>query len=376
MISPWYLPLTGRTKFMNSAVHFLHMRGQSANEIRNLDWGQNPIGSPENWPTPLVIAVQMMLASHFPKAIIWGPEYITLFNDAFRQILGEKENCMGASFRDIWAEAWGEIQPMVEKAYAGEATFIEDFPLVIDRHGYPEQCYFTFCYSPIYDEKGRSAGMMDTVIETTAKVEAEKHARILNAELAHRIKNTFSIVAAIAGQTFNTHTDEDVINTFTKRLFALGNAHEVLRLGRSSEGSLRQIVSGITSALAIENRVQIGGLDVMIGPKGASTLSLLIHELSTNAIKYGALSNDSGHIRVETRISKEHTEPMLSLLWTEIGGPPVIKPTKTGFGSKLIGMGLLGSNKVRTEYRLEGFTAEFSASLRQLQGEGRLFGSS
>jgi len=360
---------------MDSAVLFLHARGRSADEIRNLDWSNNPIGAPDGWPTPLVTAVQMMLASHFPKAIIWGPQFTTIYNDGFRQILGEKENCMGASFRDIWAEAWDEIQPMVEKAYKGEATFIEDFPLVIDRYGYPEQCYFTFCYSPIFDEKGRVAGMMDTVIETTAKVEAEKHSKILNAELAHRIKNTFSVVSAIASQTFNNNADEEVINTFTKRLFALANAHDVLRLGRSSEGSLQQIIMGITDALAVSDRVQFQGRDIMIGPKGATTLSLLVHELTTNAIKYGALSNDIGHVQLESTISKGENEPILTLSWKEIDGPTVAKPQKSGFGSKLIRMGLLGSGEVKYDFKPEGFSAEFSAPLRQLQGEGRLFDS-
>lgn len=360
---------------MDSAVPFLHARGQSADEIRLLDWSRNPIGVPASWPAHLVTAVQMMLASHFPKAIIWGPEFTTIYNDAFRPILGEKENCMGASFRDIWSEAWDELLPMVKKAYAGEATFIEDFPLVIDRHGYDEQCYFTFCYSPIFDEQGRVGGMIDTVIETTQKVEAEKHARILNTELAHRIKNTFSVVSAIASQTFNNNADEEVINTFIKRLSALGNAHDVLRLGKSSEGSLRQIVSGVTTALAVDDRVHMAGPDVSVGPKGASTISLLVHELTTNAIKYGALSNPTGQVQLNVAISKRQVEPVFSMNWIEIGGPPVAPPTKTGFGSKLIRMGLLGSGEVRSEYKPEGFSAEFTAPLLQLQGEGRLFDS-
>lgn len=360
---------------MDSAVLSLHARGQSADEIRSMDWRRNPIGPPETWPEPLVIAVQMMLASKFPKAIIWGPEYITIYNDAFRPILGDKENCMGASFRDIWSEAWSDLLPMVEKAYAGEATFIEDFPLVVDRHGYDEQCYFTFCYSPIFDRQGRIGGMIDTVIETTGKVESEKHARILNAELAHRIKNTFSVVSAIASQTFNNNADEDVINTFTKRLFALGNAHDVLRLGKSSEGSLRQIVSGITTALAVADRVHMTGPDISIGPKGASTLSLLIHELTTNAIKYGALSNDSGHVQLNIVVSKKRIDPVFSMNWTEVNGPQVAQPTKTGFGSKLIRMGLLGAGEVSSEFRPEGFLAKFTAPLWQLQEEGRLSNS-
>lgn len=352
---------------------FLNIQGQSADEIRRLDWKSNPLGSPDHWPAPLLVAVQMMLSSHFPKAIAWGPDYITLFNDAFRPILGEKKNCMGSPFQTIWSEVWDEIGPMVEKAYRGEATFIEDFPLLIERHNYPEQCYFTFCYSPIFDEKGNVAGMMDTVIETTGKVETEKHASILNAELAHRIKNTFSIVNAIASQTFNKNTSDEVLSTFSKRIFALGNAHDVLRLGKSSEGSLNQIVSGIVTALGVTDRVKLQGPNISVGPKGASTLSLLVHELTTNAIKYGALSNDTGLVRLNVCVLKNENDPILKLIWTEAGGPLVTPPSKSGFGSKLIRMGLLGSGEVKTEYNPDGFSAEFSASLRHVQEEGRLF---
>jgi two-component sensor histidine kinase len=117
------------------------------------------------------------------------------------------------------------------------------------------------------------------------------------------------------------------------------------------------------------------GPDVSVGPKGASTISLLVHELTTNAIKYGALSNPTGQVRLNVAISKRQVEPVFSMNWIEIGGPPVAAPTKTGFGSKLIRMGLLGSGEVRSEYRPEGFNAEFTAPLLRLQGEGRLFDS-
>jgi hypothetical protein len=74
----------------------------------------------------------------------------------------------------VWSEAWSTIGPIAERALAGEPTFIEDFPLVIQRNGYPEQTYFTFSYSPVRDETGKVAGFLDTVIETTGKVLAEQ----------------------------------------------------------------------------------------------------------------------------------------------------------------------------------------------------------
>jgi len=172
-----------------------------ADAIRAYDWSSTALGSLEHWPSSLKIAVGMMLSSKFPKCIVWGPDLITIHNDAFLPILGEKPPALGRPFSEVWHEAWDEIGSIAERAFAGEATFIEDFPLVINRHGYPEKAHFTFCYSPIRDEAGVVRGMIDTVIETTGTVEARRQASLLNGELEHRIKNTLAVVAAIVSQT-------------------------------------------------------------------------------------------------------------------------------------------------------------------------------
>lgn len=124
---------------------------------------------------------------------MWGPERITLHNDAFLPLLGRNPLAQGQPFDEVWQEAWPAIGPFAERAYAGEATFIEDFSLVVHRSGFSEQTYFTFCYSPIRDDNGHVAGFLDTVIETTAKVRAEQRAKLINAELAHRIQNMLTI---------------------------------------------------------------------------------------------------------------------------------------------------------------------------------------
>jgi len=98
-----------------------------------------------------------------------------IFNDGFGVILGDKKDALGRSFADVWSEVWDAIGPMVERAYAGQATYIEDFALQIDRHGFLEEAFFTFCYSPLRDETGAVVGMIDTVIETTGKVVATRH---------------------------------------------------------------------------------------------------------------------------------------------------------------------------------------------------------
>src|SRR5690606_5681893 len=180
--------------------------GESGAAIRQFDWSASGLGQLREWPSCLKTAINLALSSKFPKCIGWGPELITLHNDAFLSILGDKP-ALGRPFSEVWGDVWDKLAPLAERALAGEASFIEDFPLVIDRYGYPEQCYFTFCYSPIRDENGIVRGVMDTVIEVTGKIEAQRQARLLNSELEHRIRNTLAVAQAIVNQTFQSSGD-------------------------------------------------------------------------------------------------------------------------------------------------------------------------
>ncbi|KIC81764.1 ATP-binding protein [Pseudomonas sp. C5pp] len=154
--------------------------GLMAERIRNHDWAATPLGPLEHWPDPLKTSLALCLASRFPQAVLWGPDLLTLHNDAFSQILGQKPSALGIPFRAVWQEAWADIGHMANRALAGEAVYIEDFPLVIDRNGGPERAYFTFCYSPIRDYDGKVLGMLDTVTETTASVLANQRLNFLD----------------------------------------------------------------------------------------------------------------------------------------------------------------------------------------------------
>lgn len=162
--------------------------GQIAERIREHDWASTPLGPLESWPDTLKTTVALCLGSRFPQAVLWGEELITLHNDAFSEILGAKPLALGQPFSKVWQEAWSEIELMAQRALAGEAVFIEDFPLVIDRHEGPEQAYFTFCYSPIRDQHGAIVGMLDTVTETTANVIANRRHLFLD-ELGRGLTN-------------------------------------------------------------------------------------------------------------------------------------------------------------------------------------------
>jgi len=154
--------------------------GLMAARIRNHDWAATPLGPLDSWPDVLKTSVALCLASRFPQAVLWGDALITLHNDAFSEILGSKPTALGRPFSDVWQEAWSNIRHLAQRALAGEAVFIEDFPLTIERHGSPERAYFTFCYSPVRDHDGKVVGMLDTVTETTASVVANRRLNFLD----------------------------------------------------------------------------------------------------------------------------------------------------------------------------------------------------
>ncbi|WP_252088593.1 ATP-binding protein [Pseudomonas sp. MWU13-3659] len=177
--------------------------GLMAERIRTHDWAATPLGPLDTWPDVLRTAVALCLASRFPQAVLWGDQLTTLHNDAFSAILGEKPFALGRPFSEVWQEAWSEISHLAERALAGEAVYIEDFPLLIERHGNPERAYFTFCYSPIRDHEGKVVGMLDTVTETTTNVVAN-----------HRLKFLDSLGRAIA----NANDAERIMATTTRLL--------------------------------------------------------------------------------------------------------------------------------------------------------------
>jgi signal transduction histidine kinase len=156
--------------------------GQMGALMRAMDWSSTPIGPVATWPQSLRTAVGLLLDSRYPMYIAWGPSFTQLYNDAYRPILGSKKHpaALGQSTRETFAEIWPFIGPMFERVMAGgEATFLEDQILPLDRHDYIEECYFTFCYSAIRHESGGVGGVFVTVTETTGRVLGERRLRVL-----------------------------------------------------------------------------------------------------------------------------------------------------------------------------------------------------
>lgn len=351
-------------------LSFPHGNSALAGAVRSFDWARTPLGPIETWGVPLRTAVDMMLNSKFPKCIVWGQGLTTLYNDAFGPILGGKPEALGRSFLDVWHEVREGISPILDSAFGGHATFIEDFPLVIERNGFSEQAYFTFCYSPIFDEQGRVAGIIDTVIETTQTVEAIRNIQTLNAELGHRNKNVLAMVAGIANQTFRAaHSKEDAQRQLEGRIAALGNAQDILTQSSWRGAPLRTVVEGVLMPIdPNQERISVAGPNLNLAARQSLSLSLAIHELATNAIKYGALASPSGRVSIAWKIGGPDSPDGFSFVWQEDGGPPVIAPTKRGFGSRLIQQVLAVDfgGHVQLDYDPSGLRCELVSTLARM----------
>jgi signal transduction histidine kinase len=165
--------------------------GEMGDLMRALDWAATPVGPPQTWPQSLRTAISILLDSRFPMLALWGPELVQFYNDAFRPILGHNKHpaALGQRARECWLEIWDVIGPMFDGVMArDQATFAEDLLFFLDRNGYLEETYFTFCYSAIRDESNAPGGVLVTCVETTAHVIGERRLHILR-ELADRAAN-------------------------------------------------------------------------------------------------------------------------------------------------------------------------------------------
>ena len=152
--------------------------------MRSNDWSCSPLGYPETWPPCLRSTVSLLLGSQFPMFVAFGPELGFLYNDSYAEILGDKHPAaLGGRFHEIWSEIWSDIAPLIERAISGEATWSENMPLTMNRHGYDEPTWFTFSYSPLRDEQDRVAGMFCACTETTGRIQAEAALRENEARL-------------------------------------------------------------------------------------------------------------------------------------------------------------------------------------------------
>ncbi len=177
--------------------------GEMGKRIRSMDWSQTPLGTIESWPQSLRTTVSLCLASNFPISLAWGPKHVQIYNDGYWPICGGKHpQSMGQDFSECWASAWPVIGEAFGRALAGEASFLENQRMFLDRNGYLEETFFTFSFSPIRDETGGVGGLFHPVTETTSRMLSERRTRGLR-DLAARAgkAQTMEEACTLAAQT-------------------------------------------------------------------------------------------------------------------------------------------------------------------------------
>jgi two-component sensor histidine kinase len=223
------------------------------------------------------------------------------------------------------------------------------------------------------DERSQ-VGIMFTDVTATREAEAAlrevetRHQRqrdLLAEELGHRLKNTFAMVQGIARQTLKGVSERAAVDAFNQRMMALSGAHDVLLHQNWTAAGLRATVDGVLRLHAEAFRFDLHGEDLSLCANAVLSLSLLLHELATNALKYGSLSVEHGRVAIDWEIDGGET-PQFSLTWGERGGPPASPPERQGFGTRLIRMGLVGSGGADLTYGATGFVARFSAPLSRM----------
>jgi two-component sensor histidine kinase len=358
--------------------------GAMADAICRKDWSATSLGPIASWPRSLLAITQMMLSSRQPMCLFWGPDLRMLYNDAYRPMLGQREaTALGQPFHLAWADVWQDVLPITRSALSGVSQRLENLPLLMTRNGFDEQTYWTFTYSPLRDDEGRVAGLINVTTEVTEQVrdrqalvqaasdaarmlaeqrENNRQRMILQRELSHRMKNTLSIVQAIVSQSMRHSPDMATANDrISGRLSALSNAQDILTESSWVVAEVSHVIArGLAPYRDGAHRIVTAGPAARISADQALGLSLAIHELATNALKYGALSVADGRVSISWQVEPDQR---FLFQWQESDGPAVVQGDRKGFGSRLIERIVPGyfNGKAKTDfapagvsYRLEG----------------------
>lgn len=158
----------------------MHASGEMAERVRNFNWTETSLGNIVNWPVTLQSSLSICLNSNFPIALYWGKDLILIYNDAWSSIPGNKHPwALGRPARAVWPDIWSEIEPQFKKAFGGESGGSKDALLPMQRHGYTEECYFDFTFTPVFGAEGKVEGIFNAVIETTYRVINERRTQFL-----------------------------------------------------------------------------------------------------------------------------------------------------------------------------------------------------
>ncbi len=330
--------------------------GEMGRLIQAFDWAGTSLGPLEAWPQSLRTATDIVLESPVPIVMLWGPDGVMIYNDAYSVFAAQRHpTLLGSKVLEGWPEVADFNAEVMRVCMAGGTLRFPGQELTLYRNNRPEEVWMNLSYSPVHDESGKPGGVIAIVLEITEQVLAERalaaeqaalrdanrHLQLLVNELNHRVKNTLSMMQAMAAQTFRNPEDlAGAQERFSARIMALAKANDLLTGENWEAASLSDVLEVAVRSHADGERLTTKGPPVRLSPKTAMSFSMAMHELATNAVKYGALSSPEGRVEVVWAVDPAPGGRRLRLAWTERNGPQVTPPARRGFGSRLIERGL------------------------------------
>lgn len=285
-------------------------------------------------------------------AVLTGADLVfSLVNNAYQQLIGHRPvigkpllsalpEIRGQGFDELLRKVMRTGEPFIGNAVSVMLQRTPDQP--------PQERFLDFIYQPMRGDSGAVWGVFVQGSDVTDRVLGDRQQKLLVDELNHRVKNTLATVQAIAAQTSRNHPEPlQFRDLFEARLLALATTHDLLTATHWRSAALMDVLQAELRPFAAE-RYELTGPAVDLTPAQALAMGMIVHELATNAAKYGALSIEGGCVRAGWNVGEDD---VLRLDWREENGPPVAPPTRRGFGSRLIERSLRGS--LRGEARLE-----------------------
>ncbi len=306
-------------------------------------------------------------------AVLVGPEHrFGMANEAYRELVGRKD-LIGRTVQEALPEIADQgFIAILDGVYRTAEPYFgrrEEVLLVPEGGEEPRRRFLNFIFQPILDEGDVVRGIMVQGNDVTEEVLSLERQGLLVNELNHRVKNTPSIVQGLAMQSFRDADTEQGRAVFEARLRTLAAAHNLLTEGFWGAAEVKDVVckSAEATAGAGLDRIDFTGDPVRLPPQTAVSLAMIIHELCTNALKYGALSNDSGRIEIRWHV-EENGVKTLVFEWKEHGGPQVTQPERSGFGTRLISRGVADRTRgtAAIDFEPDGLRFAMRASLEQL----------
>lgn len=281
--------------------------------------------------------------------------HIVFANDSFLSLTGYTRNEILGESLDSIAQSGAEVPTISTVIRECQGQHGDNLELPFLRKDGSTFWASTFL-SPVKDESGKIVQHFVSFVDLTKHKEELARSRALVDELNHRVKNTLATVQSIVSQALRAHLDaEGLREAIESRVFALSRSHDLLTQVSWQNAGLQDLLEAALepfgAALGWSHRFSIDGDNIGVPPKTALALGIAFHELATNAVKYGALSTETGRIQISWSLQRAQGEARLVLVWEETNGPPVGVPSIKGFGSRVIERGL--AHELRATVRLE-----------------------